>query len=110
VLAAEPLAEFDVAFEEADPFDGGLGRGDAVRVFFGADRGERVGEVIVGFAHEVVVGAVPVAGAGGIIVYSQGSVLVRPRVAVFAHRPGPLYEWTPRAVLKVRRSPHRNLG
>jgi hypothetical protein len=27
VLAAQALAEFDVAFEEADPFDSGFGRG-----------------------------------------------------------------------------------
>ena len=35
MLAAEPLAEFDVAFEEADPFEGGFGRGEQLRVIAG---------------------------------------------------------------------------
>ena len=46
MLTAEPLAQH-VAFE-SPTLDGGLGRGDAVRVFLGADVGQGVLQGVVG--------------------------------------------------------------
>jgi hypothetical protein len=39
------LAQFELAFEQPDALGGGLGRGDAVRVFLGAEVAKFVAEV-----------------------------------------------------------------
>src|SRR6266849_10927909 len=87
------LAQFEVAFEQPDTLGGGLDRGDAVRVFLGADVAQGLFEVGVGFAHRVVVRGVPVVCAW--ILHSQGSVLVSARFGVQAPAGRALVLWPP---------------
>ena len=87
------LAQLQVALKQPDALGGGLDRGDAVRVFFGADVAQGRFEVGVGPAHRVVVGAVRLVCAW--ILHSQGSVLVSAPFGVEAPAGRALVLWPP---------------
>jgi len=82
-----------VALKQLDALGGGLGRGDAVRVFLRADVAQGLFQVGVGFAHRVVVRGVRVVCAW--ILHSQGSVLVSARFGVQAPAGRALVLWPP---------------